>query len=216
MSFYITSKKERLKLFWIKIKCIICGNIFYVYKFRKNTAKFCSNRCRGEYQKTSMLGENNPAWGKVYRKGHHLSTEVKELIRNSLLGHTVSKEAREKISLKNKGRKLSKSTCLKMSRNRKGEKHYNWKGGITPINDRLRRSRKYLDWRNYIKEKYNYTCQKCGSTKKIVSHHIKPFSIFPKLRLNKNNGIALCSHCHKILHKSYAKKNSEYRHKRGI
>ena len=84
-----------------------------------------------------------------------------------------------------------------------GEKHWNWKGGITPINEKIRKSDKYKQWRKAVFIRDNYTCQKCkarnGNGKRIVLHadHIKPFALFPELRFALNNGRTLCIGCHR-------------------
>lgn len=155
------------------------------------------------------------------------SEETKEKIRKALLGHIQSDETKLKISLAKKGKKRigiphteetkeklrlanlgkhpSEETRKKLSESHKGEKGSNWQGGITPINEKLRKHYKYDDWRIAVFEKDNYTCQFCGDNKggNLNAHHIKPFSKFPELRLDINNGITLCDVCHRTkgLHK---------------
>src|SRR3990167_3882745 len=43
-----------------------------------------------------------------------------------------------------------------------GEKSPSWKGGITPINEKLRRTIDYKNWRKAVYERDNFTCQECG------------------------------------------------------
>lgn len=63
---------------------------------------------------------------------------------------------------------------------------------------RLRTSKRYAIWRTVIFERDNYTCQVCGHIgSKLNADHIKPFSIFPKLRFVADNGRTLCEECHK-------------------
>jgi len=78
-----------------------------------------------------------------------------------------------------------------------------WKGGISSVNDKIRKSEKYNQWRLFVYKKYNWTCQLCKikcQSGNIVAHHIKGFSEFPRLRFKKYNGIVYCRSCHRKLH----------------
>lgn len=80
-----------------------------------------------------------------------------------------------------------------------GSKAANWRGGLTSENILLRQSSKYAEWRLSVFERDNFTCQmeECDGTEKYLeAHHIKKFSTFPRLRLEKDNGITLCKKCH--------------------
>lgn len=78
-----------------------------------------------------------------------------------------------------------------------GDKTSGWKGGITSVNMIIRKSRKHREWAMMVKERDNYTCQHCGRIGyKLHSHHKKPFSIFPELRFEIDNGLTLCKKCH--------------------
>lgn len=56
----------------------------------------------------------------------------------------------------------------------------------------------YRLWRTSVFERDNYTCQFCGVRGgKLSADHIKPYSLFPDLRLDINNGRTLCWECHK-------------------
>lgn len=113
-------------------------------------------------------------------------------------GYTVPKEWKEKISKFFKGRKLSEEVKSKIRKSHlRGEKHPFWKGGITPLNKKIRDSLEYNEWRKKVFERDNYTCQKCGlKGGRLEVHHIKPFSQFPELRFDMNNAITLCKGCH--------------------
>lgn len=60
---------------------------------------------------------------------------------------------------------------------------------------------KLSDWAYHVKYRDNFTCQDCGSKPKhkrfVQAHHIKPKSLFPKLKFDVRNGITLCHWCHK-------------------
>ncbi len=114
--------------------------------------------------------------------------------------------------------KGKKRTCLekkKISESRKkkclGENHWNWKGGLTDLNTRIRHSDEYKEWRTQIFGRDNFTCQECGVRGNwLEAHHIKRFSKIiednnivtleqafncPEL-WDLNNGITLCDECH--------------------
>jgi len=78
-----------------------------------------------------------------------------------------------------------------------GENHWNWKGGITPINEKIRRTIEYEEWRKAVFERDNYTCQLCGEIGGVLhADHIKDFSSYPEFRFELSNGRTLCKNCH--------------------
>lgn len=78
-----------------------------------------------------------------------------------------------------------------------GEKHWAWKGGITSENQRVRASIEYKFWRVAVFERDSYTCIWCGQEGGVLNaDHIKPFCLFPELRLVIDNGRTLCKKCH--------------------
>ena len=104
-----------------------------------------------------------------------------------------------------KGSHLSKSHRAKISvkllENKNGgesETHWNWQGGITPINAKIRNSKKYKEWREKIFKRDNWICQNCNVRGgQLEADHIKPFAQYPKLRFEVGNGRTLCKKCHK-------------------
>ncbi len=120
----------------------------------------------------------------------------------SRLGMKNSPEMNKKIGEASKGHKLSMNTRLKLSEQRKGEGNPSWQGGITPVNKKLRRTIENKIWREKVFERDDWTCQRCGIRGgKLHAHHINPFSIFPELRFNIDNGMTLCCECHKDVHR---------------
>jgi HNH endonuclease len=79
-----------------------------------------------------------------------------------------------------------------------GPKHPCWKGGITPIHQKIRHSLEYQAWRNAVFERDAYTCVECGDNRggNLEADHIKPFAYFPDLRFELSNGRTLCHDCH--------------------
>lgn len=79
-----------------------------------------------------------------------------------------------------------------------GPNHPNWKGGITPILEKLRKTFEYEEWRKSVFERDDYTCQECKVVGGILeADHIKPFALFPALRFELSNGRTLCQPCHR-------------------
>ena len=63
----------------------------------------------------------------------------------------------------------------------------------------FRKSIEYKLWRTKVFERDNYTCQVCNiKGGKLNADHIKPFCLFPELRLDVNNGRTLCETCHRL------------------
>ena len=77
-----------------------------------------------------------------------------------------------------------------------GENNPNWKGGITPENVSIRMSQEYDDWRLSVYRKDRFSCLVCGTHDNLTAHHIYPFSVYPELRLDVNNGMTLCNEHH--------------------
>lgn len=97
-----------------------------------------------------------------------------------------------------------------------GKRNPNWKGGITKYisyqNKIIGFKYKLQIWAAKIFERDNIKCAICGKTKlKMQAHHIIPVREIDNenLLFDINNGICLCSDCHKSIHmreKEYANK----------
>ena len=125
--------------------------------------------------------------GVRFGAGQYLGSKNKYLkVSKALQGIKRSEKTRKKISDWNKGRYI-------------GEKHWNWQGGITPINQVIRNSFEYRLWRTAVFQRDGYTCIWGGKEhgKKLNADHIKPFALFPELRFAIDNGRTLCINCHK-------------------
>lgn len=59
----------------------------------------------------------------------------------------------------------------------------------------------YKQWIKKVKTRDCYRCQwpNCLSNKKIQAHHILPWSQYPGLRFDTNNGISLCKKHHDFI-----------------
>lgn len=150
---------------------------------------------RGIYKRTKENTRKN-AELQIGRK-HKPETilKLKELHKKE----NLSISTREKMSKARKGKKLSIETRKRISKANSGEKCHLWRGGITPIHLKIRKSIEYKLWREAVFERDNYTCIWCGDNKggNLNADHIKPFAYFPELRFAIDNGRTLCESCHK-------------------
>lgn len=114
------------------------------------------------------------------------------------------------------GKHPTESTRRKMSLAHIGllakENHPNWKGGITALQDKIRNSFKYRQWRSDVFTRDNYTCQGCRKrggdleahhTPKMLSEILAEYDIKTIKEAmtceelwNINNGQTLCIPCH--------------------
>jgi 5-methylcytosine-specific restriction endonuclease McrA len=111
---------------------------------------------------------------------------------------TISDKLKNRITTDEHRKNLSKALSGKPQFNRRGKNNSNWKGGVTPENQKIRHSLEYKLWRTAVFERDNYTCIWCGQVGGTLNaDHIKPFALFPELRFAIDNGRTLCISCHK-------------------
>ena len=82
-------------------------------------------------------------------------------------------------------------------------KHHPFKGKELPKLQGAHYKRDVIlegQWAKDIKTRDNWQCRECGDNKKLHAHHLYPRAVFPEIRYNINNGITLCSKCHKKIH----------------
>ena len=106
------------------------------------------------------------------------------------------------MSEKRKGRQFSKEHRMKISKALyKGSQYKSFK-------EKIRKSWYYKEWRGQVFERDDYTCQVCGKKGGCLEvHHIKPFSSFPELWFDIDNGLTVCRKCHIKIHKGTMKGN---------
>uniref|UniRef100_A0A6M3ISG4 Putative homing endonuclease n=1 Tax=viral metagenome TaxID=1070528 RepID=A0A6M3ISG4_9ZZZZ len=152
------------------IICWFCKKDFKVHPYRQSTARFCNFSCHGKYRVAQRPD-------RFFRDKHGEN--------HPMWGKKLTLEWRRKISLNHA--------------NVSGINSPTWKGGLTPINEKIRKSLEYEEWRKVVFERDNYTCQHCGEIGGYLqADHIKPFALFSKLRLDISNGQTLCKKCHVI------------------
>lgn len=153
-------------------KCEVCKKDYKTKPSHKKRRKYCSYHCFDVARRETLKGDKNPCWRGGKPKCSDCSKELPFYDRKRCIGCS---------------RKFMR-----------GKNHYNWQGGKTSKNMKLRNSLEMKKWRYKVFIRDNFTCQGCGQYGgKLHVDHIKPFSLFPKLRLSLKNGRVLCIPCHK-------------------
>lgn len=165
-------------------------------KKKMSVKKMIYNGMRGK------TGKLSPLYGRKLSEETKKKMSLSRMGLSNHFGKKHSNEAKIKMSEAKKGKRLSENHKKNISLSKLGNKHWNWKGGITPINSIIRKSREYKLWRIAVFERDNYTCVWCGNksskNNKVYLHadHIKPFYLYPELRFAIDNGRTLCIDCH--------------------
>lgn len=165
--------------------------------------KFCNMTCKikaqtKEKSERVCVGCWTTFFCKSYLHQKYCSKVCAIVIRNK------SQEQRNKVSIaisgkKSKllGRKRSRESVEKGRLSILGDKHWNWKGGISPKNNAARSCIELKEWRRAVFSRDDFTCQmflvKGG---KLEADHIKSWAHYPELRFVLSNGRTLCVECH--------------------
>lgn len=132
----------------------------------------------------------------------------KSYIPEYIAGHNHVSRVGNKNSMY--GKHHSIKTRKKISRAVSGKNHWNYKGGEQYLNNNIRASTAYREWRFLVFKRDNFTCQDCGKIGYVEAHHIIPLSeIMSKNDVKSiwdahnceqiwdiDNGITYCKHCH--------------------
>lgn len=90
-----------------------------------------------------------------------------------------------------------------------------WLEGNAVVCDR--NDRMVLKWRKAVIKRGR--CEKCGKAEHLEAHHRIPWAIYPKGRIDLNNGVCLCDECHAEEHKDqlpYAMMISRIRKRQAV
>lgn len=152
----------------VVLVCKTCSKEFSVHEYRAKTARFCSKGC-------------------FTLKGIIRSQEFKDKVSRGMKG----------VNTWAKGRPAP---------HHRGANSHFWKGGVSEKNRTERqnfsRTIEYINFRREVLKRDNYTCQICQQrTKKgqrvvLQVDHIKPYALYPELRLDLDNARTVCKPCH--------------------
>ncbi|MFA7192405.1 MAG: HNH endonuclease signature motif containing protein [Candidatus Paceibacterota bacterium] len=176
------SQKGKKKNFSEEHKKVLGDRLREQAALKKGTTRLpFSNEWRKKMSE-SRLGK--APWNKG--KTGIYSDEYRKKIREGRAKQTFSEETRRRLSNTHKKRVSE------------GKNHF-YKGGIYPINLALRNSLEYKLWRESVFKRDKFCCVLCGDSTSgnIEADHIMPFSTYPELRFDIDNGRTLCKPCHR-------------------
>lgn len=162
-------------------ECLVCGTQFMATpsRIKDGKAKYCSKNCFNTTQSIRL----NIRWS--------------------------NPQYRQRMSEVHKGQKMSESTKEKQRQRMTGNKYclgkipWNKGQGIATDYQRYKFSNAHKEWRTQIFIRDNYTCKECGTRSgngkrvELNADHIKPYALYPDLRLALSNGRTLCIDCHR-------------------
>lgn len=155
-----------------KAICQTCDKEFSYYRstLRGQDAKYCSHKCQPPWNKGMIEYGECEGCGKEIRAFRKYCSH-KCYVENNDLYERLPKY--------------------------RGKSHHSWKGGPSTKSEKIRKSVEYKLWRKAVFERDDYTCQICEIRGcELNADHIKPFSLYPELRLAIDNGRTLCKPCH--------------------
>ena len=164
------------------VACKQCNKEFSVVPARLPTARFCSYRCRADWQRDNGVfrRENNPNFrGGQEKACAHCGTKFYV---QPALAH----------------RQFCSKPCADIGGFRyTGKEHPNYR------EDARRRNRcnEHAKWREAVLARDGGVCQHCGTSGvELHAHHLKSHKDHPDLRFVLSNGITLCYRCHWAVH----------------
>jgi len=182
-------------------KCEICGKPLYRRPSDlKRYNGVCCVGCRSELYKKRPPSPN-------LELGREKGTNHLEGIPKSKTSNLKRSKSHNKWCKENPNKVKSRGIKTR------GENHYNWKGGISNLNQSIRQMNEYRNWQRKMKKR-DVVCVNCGGVLLLEAHHIIPIKMLMKKYRIKNrddarnckelwstkNGITLCQRCHYQLH----------------
>lgn len=115
--------------------------------------------------------------------------------RNSKISKTLRDKFKANPELRVRASQLMKGRMA-------GPRHWNWKGGLDPVNQEQRNSEEYRVWRESVFARDEYACVLCNDRGcDLVAHHVLSWAEYPQHRFDVDNGITLCHCCHYSVHR---------------
>jgi hypothetical protein len=178
----------------IECKCDTCGKRIKVpaSRYKINKHNYCSLECESKGKAIYYTGSNHHLYNKIKIKCSNCSKEIE--VNKYKLEHqkyfycsTSCKSEHQKIIL------IGENNPFYNPNKTEKERIY----GRDIIG--------YKEWRNIVYKRDNFACKCCGTTKSggFNAHHLNGYDWDKEHRTDANNGVTLCSKCHKKFHSIY-------------
>lgn len=220
----------------INYTCPICSKDFKSYKKNRVT---CSLFCRIQSQQ-GKSPKNFDQWiekgiSTRFQKGREATNKLnltKEELERLYVVNNLSLKKISELFICSPSTVLFYIKQYKIPSNPQGfqkgnkiqskESHYNWKGGVSSLNNEIRSCGKSIEWRNLVFKRDSFTCQLCNIRGgKLHAHHIVTLSsILETYKIKTiehaincaflwdiSNGLTLCEKCHKLQHSKEGEKD---------
>lgn len=200
---YLSSQESKK----CELKCKRCGNSFFIIQSLKTKVKYCSRQCHNPPHFSNCLNCDkefrfSPSSNQVYcsKKCADTSAE-KKITSQQNHAHMMADPIKKKNWLAGIKRRSNDPKWQNSPHFQKGKDHPAYKGNNRKTDEAIHKQRyKYVTWRKSVYTRDDFTCQKCGATKNLHAHHIKPWAKYPKFRYNVDNGLTVCRNCHGKIH----------------
>jgi len=175
----------------------------------KSTTRFIIKNCficNKEIKRTEADFKNRPS------KNYYCSTECKNIkLKQGRGGFTpftkICKYCKEKFTITARNKRTVKYCSEECKKNGfpKDEKHKNFKPELSrDYRSKHRLTYENTTWRTEVFTRDNFTCQICFKRgDKLQAHHLENYSSCKEKRFDVNNGVTLCTKCHKAFHSKY-------------
>ncbi len=177
----------------------LCSKCFHntpkMKDVKKNQSKFVSEKTKKNMSNNHWSKKGSEPWNKG--RTHIYSEETLDKIRKAAI-----KQFKEETSEDKKERIIMTSCSLR------GINREDFKGFVTPMNTKIRQSKKSKEWKQKCLKRDNFSCRVSGSKENLQVHHLESFASNPDLRFDVDNGITLNKEIHSQFHSMYGKKDN--------
>ena len=202
-----THKAQSHDIGRVEKSCECCGDTYTVKKYRKDSAKYCSEACRTRDTVAGWNKKDHPVLdcercGSTYtvpphqeQSSRYCSVECKNGPRATVKCEQCGNEYGVKKHKEDSSRYCSLSCRDTAFETRfAGENSPRWKGGKVGYYG--------ANWRKQREKtlkRDSHTCQDCGSQENLHVHHVHKIRLFdnPEDANYLENLTTLCQHCHK-------------------